>query len=161
MLGWLGHSCCTYWGRTSSPMEGRWCPQGGWPSTMILKMLRGPTKVRLALPTFTLPWTHSAVGLCINWWGLESSLRLVFFSFPFVVPYKHVLPTLAIVFIHASFRLNKTVPRVLANCIHVFVSQIASIFTFIPYKLYLIFLQTVILQTVILRIVFPFFSTRL
>ena len=89
MLGWLGHSCCTYWERTSFPMEGRQCPQGGWPFSAILRMLRGPTRVKLALPTFTLPWTHSTVGLCINWWGLESSLRLVFFSFYFVVPYKH------------------------------------------------------------------------
>lgn len=84
---------------------------------MILRMLRGSIRDRLALLTSTFPWTHSAIGLCVNWWGLGSSLRLIFFSFPFVIPHKHVLLILTVVFIHMSSRINKTISHILANYI--------------------------------------------
>ena len=98
---------------------------------------QGTNQGRLALPTFTFLQTGLAIGLCINQWGLGSFLRLVFFSFPFVVPYKHVHPTLAIVSINMSSRLNNFVPHVLANYIHVFI------------YIHIHSLQTIILQTVL------------
>ena len=54
-----------------------------------------------------------------------------------MVPYKHVHPTLAIVSINMSSRLNNFVPHVLANYIHVFI------------YIHIHSLQTIILQTVL------------
>lgn len=123
---------------------------------MILRMLKGSIKDRLALPTSTLPWTHSAIGLCVNWWGLGSSLRLIFFSFPIMIPYNHVLLILTIGFIHMSYRINKTISHVLTNYIqslshklylysHPYLANChLSNCTYSSYKLYLLILQIVL-----------------
>lgn len=114
------------WGQTVS-----W---GGWFSSMTLGKFGWLTRVRLVLPTYTYLSTHSTGTLCVSWWGLGRSLRLIFFIFfsrSYVNMYFILLQT---IFIHISFKYTKLYLMLLqtvsmfylANCLFFFSWKLSS-----------------------------------